>query len=652
LKILSIIYKVLNTPKDILFRKIKKKFAKNSESESNYILSSNGISIKSGLYKISKDFFSTHSLDIENAVQNSLNNKFKIFSNDYIDVSYGSGESYRKINWQKDQLSGFEWDVNSKSKSIIFGIGGNEKAETLRKYIGAEIKYPWELGRQQDLVNLAIYYVITEQDSKSSILKFYENRINDFAENNPIGFGTQWQTSMDVAIRAVNYLISYDILVTNGASFSKGFQDNFPQLILNHFIYIYNNLEYNEGLKGNHYFANLMGLIIIFAYFKFDDNEVKLKCEEAFNFALKSLSDEILEQFLEDGGNFEASIPYHFLTTEMLLMTLFFLERVDSFSSEMIKKNEESEDKELEFDSKLRNRIINILEFTINFLIGSEVPNVGDNDSGIVIDLMCYENKRANLIYLLDKFENDLEEIKFVPIRQLCNKLLFKNQSYFLADYFGISRSSTRDFDLITFAGGKGQVFKGGHSHNDKCSFELYFKSKPFIVDLGSAFYTSNWKKRNYYRSVRQHNVLDISKEQDLFLQNERDDLFWLYGNKTKSEIVFANNEKVKTKHKYYKKEYVRILELSDNGLKGIETLDRKEEKVVSFHLHCNVEVIDLETLVLKMGDDKFEFKSDCEYLIKDAWYSPEYGIEFKTKKIELRSKEKEIKWEIKIVEY
>ncbi len=647
MKNLSTIYKVFNTPWDILWRKIKKKFAKKSELDSIALLSTSGLSIKSGMYKISKDFFERYSVFIENTADNALNNKFKIFTNEYVDVTYGNTNDYKKINWQKDQLSGFEWDVNTKSKDIIYGIGENEKNKSLRKYIGAEIKYPWELGRQQDLVNLAIFFSISNEKEKLQICDFYVNRVNDFTENNPIGFGTQWQTSMDVAIRAVNYLISYDIFVSNGAIFSKEFQDIFSQLILNHFIYIYNNLEFNDGLRGNHYFANLMGLIIIYTYFNFEESEVKLKSEEIFNFAVDSFSNEIMYQFLEDGGNFEASIPYHFLTTEMLLMSLYFLEKVNSFNSEKIKKEDE-----LEFDVKLRNRIVNIIEFTINFLIGGEVPNIGDNDSGVVIDLMSYENKRANLIFLLDKFEDEKKDIEFAEFNQVINKLLFKNQTYFLGNYFGISRSSTRDFDLILFAGGKGQVFKGGHSHNDKCSFELYFNSKPLIVDLGSAFYTSNWKKRNYYRSVRQHNVLDIGKEQDLFLQNEKDDLFWLYGNKTKAEIVFANNERVKTRHRSYKKEYERLIDLGIEGLKGIESLARKEEKVVSFHLHHEVEVIDLEILVLKLGDDKFEFICDCDYVVKDAWYSPEYGIEFKTKKIELRSKEKQIKWEIKIVEY
>ena len=104
------------------------------------------------------------------------------------------------------------------------------------------------------------------------------------------------------------------------------------------------------------------------------------------------------------------------------------------------------------------------------------IPNIGDNDSGVILNFIPYNNKRYNLILLLDKFVNEKIKFNFRSQNSLINQLTFKNHTYFFAEYFGIARSSNRVFDLITFAGQKGQNGKGGHSHNDKCSFELFYK--------------------------------------------------------------------------------------------------------------------------------------------------------------------------------
>lgn len=650
MKIRSTIYKIQNTPKEVLKKKLSKKlFKENSSVKSEIYFEVNDISLKSGLFRIDKDFFQNYKIQFEDIVNNILQNKMKIFSDKFILVSDSSNIGYKNINWQKDFLSGFEWDINTPSKEIKFGIGESEQDENLRKYIGAEIKFPWELGRQQDLVPLSIYYNLCEDAEKSELIEFYKNRIYDFSSNNPIGFGTQWQTSMDVSIRAVNYLISYDILIQGGANFEKSFEEHFCDLIQEHFYYIYNNLEFNDGLRGNHYLANLMGLIIIYSYFDLSNVNEQNNLNQIIEFAISSFFEELLYQFNSDGGNFEASIPYHFFATEMVLITLFFIERFNDVEFDVIK----IQDNKIHYRNDITNRILNIIQFSKNFMIEDHIPNIGDNDSGFVLDLMPFVSQKYSLYLLLNKFDKSELNIEFKEEKGIIGELLFKINTYFLAQDFGISRSSNRTFDLVTFAGYKGQKGKGGHSHNDKCSFELYFKGNPLLVDLGSAFYTSNWKKRNYYRSVKQHNLLHINYEQDLIHEEERDDLFWLYGNKSKSSIVYANDEKIKCKHYAYGKEYVRELFLDEKSLIGKEYFERKFEKNVAFHFHPDCEVtLNNNRVFINSKSSKFELKSEGNILdIEDAIYSPEYGIERKCKRVIIKSKDFEINWELNLIE-
>lgn len=648
--ILSKIYKIQNIPKEVLQRKLKKKLFRESPAsfDSSYILAGD-VHLKNGLFPIDVNFFKRYSIQFEDLIDNTLENKVKIFSNNYVKISDEIKKDYCKINWQKDYLSEFEWDVNTPSKDIKFGYGENEKDVNLRKYIGAEIKFPWEVGRQQDLVPLAIYYSISDNEKKQEIIDFYENRINDFSTNNPIGFGVQWQTSMDIALRAVNYLISYDILKSNGASFTVGFEEHLAQVIQDHYFYIYKHLEFNDGLRGNHYFANLMGLIIIYIYMDYSPNPDYDDFEEIFSFAVQSYSEEVLYQFNSDGGNFEASIPYHYFASEMLFLTLFFLEKCEP--GEFVRLYQDGI--EIKFEGELKNRILNILEFSRNFLIEENIPNIGDNDSGFVLNLLPFENIRYSFYLLLYKYEIGIKDLKFAVIKQILSELLFKNNSYYFAEKFGIARTSNKNFDLVVFAGNKGQKGKGGHSHNDKCSFELYFNGQPLIVDLGSAFYTSNWGKRNYYRSVRQHNTLHNGYEQDVYLADERDDLFWLYGNKTKSEIVYANDEHITCSHFGFGKQYTREIFVKENSIEGIENLQNNKQKFLNFHFHpeCQVEI---ENSFVKISCNGSRFLLMCENVelkLEDAVYSSGYGIENKCLRLVLLSKEFEIKWKLELIE-
>jgi len=53
----------------------------------------------------------------------------------------------------------------------------------------------------------------------------------------------------------------------------------------------------------------------------------------------------------------------------------------------------------------------------------------------------------------------------------------------------------------------------GGHNHNDNLSFELNYNHRDIFVDPGTYVYTSNPEQRNNYRSIKNHNTIDIGIE-------------------------------------------------------------------------------------------------------------------------------------------
>jgi hypothetical protein len=218
------------------------------------------------------------------------------------------GPGYIPIDWQRDFISGYCWDVRVWHRDIRLG-----------HLPGVDIKVPWELARMQHLPNLALaghfarLHTPGFQDA-SVYEQELRNQILDFIATNPPGFGVNWSCAMDVAIRCANLLVARDILVASGASLDEAFERCFAASIYAHARHVVKNLEWSPVYRGNHYLANIVGLLFAAAYLP--------KSEEVDSwlmFATQELLAEVHYQFHEDGSNFEASVCYHRLSAEMVL---------------------------------------------------------------------------------------------------------------------------------------------------------------------------------------------------------------------------------------------------------------------------------------------------------------------------------------------
>lgn len=218
--------------------------------------------------------------------------------------------SYIPIDWQLDFKSGFRWSESHWYKNIPFVHTGHQP--------GVDIKVPWELARMQHLPLLAYAYGLASKGTSGFELpevysREFRNQILDFIATNPPRFGVNWACTMDVAIRAANWLVAYDLLHAFGAQVDPEFDREFLRSIYQHGLHIVSNLEWNPELVGNHYLADLVGLLFVAAYLPGSaDTDAWLA------FSIQELVKEVGHQFLPDGANFEASTSYHRLSAEMV----------------------------------------------------------------------------------------------------------------------------------------------------------------------------------------------------------------------------------------------------------------------------------------------------------------------------------------------
>jgi hypothetical protein len=218
---------------------------------------------------------------------------------------------YEPIDWQLDFKSGYRWSEKTHFSDIRYGHNP-----------GADVKVPWELGRLQHLPQLAMAYQAAATgthgfDLPDRYRNEIRNQILDFVAANPPRFGVNWTCPMDVGIRVVNLLLALDLLRNAGAEFDRPFLQIVRNSVREHAIHVLNHLEWAEQGRGNHYLADIVGILFAAA-----NLPSSAETNSWIAFATRELMSEIERQFLADGGNFEGSTGYHRLSAELVLFGL------------------------------------------------------------------------------------------------------------------------------------------------------------------------------------------------------------------------------------------------------------------------------------------------------------------------------------------
>lgn len=493
-------------------------------------------------------------------------------------------KDYQQIDWQKEIIADYDFDIKNlfNKQKIINGV---------------DIKHPWELGRLQHLPRIALFAI--HATNKSELIAAFKNQTLDFIANNPIGMGVQWACTMDVGIRVSNLLMAYDIFsqIDKENILDDEFKIIFADAIHLHGQFIFNHLEFKEGLTGNHYLFNLSGLLFASSYLTKTE-----KTKKWLEFSMREIEKEVSKQFFEDGGNFEGSTTYHCLSTEMLV-----------YSTALMFRNNYN------FSNEFKNRFVNTADFILAILKpNGTIPQFGDNDSGRYFKLSYIkQNNDENLLNyegLISSFsgtisENTLpidyskfpienaiishlangkkietnfkplifaskkstikdldyskkHEISFDKIENLIEKLSFKQ----FPD-FGLSIFKSKNFYLaISTISNKKMHHSWGHVHNDKLSFELFVNGLDLIKDAGSFCYTSNIEMRNKFRATKAHQTIDVNGiEQNNFIST-KNGLFYLEKESTCKLLELTKNS-IKLQVNYYGLTHIRNFEIFENKI-------------------------------------------------------------------------------------
>lgn len=397
-----------------------------------------------------------------------------------------------RIDWHRDFKSGRRWPLVP-----AHSIGYAELDGT------GDVKVAWELSRGQYLTALAQAWVIFEDER---YVREIEAQIGSWLEANPVGMGVNWACTMDVALRTVSWLWALKLLGPH--ALTAGVRERVIRALYQHGWWIAKNLEVSD-VNGNHYIADALGLVACGRLFS-----STARGRGWWQSGARILEQEIRLQVEDDGVDFEASIPYHRLTTEIFLVGERLLAQMG-----------------LSVSAEYSRRLARMLDFIDAYITPEGLaPVIGDADDGraLVLGRTAIRDHR----YLLaagsvmfgrpqwkaraGKFWEDalwlLGPQELTTFDAMPAQVLDEASRGFSQGGFYILRSP--DQYLIADLGPVGFRGRGGHGHNDCLSFEWHALRRPLLTDSGAFAYTDSPKWRNLFRSTAFHNTVRIDGEE------------------------------------------------------------------------------------------------------------------------------------------
>jgi len=465
-------------------------------------------------------------------------------------------------------------------------IYGESSFKFLNKEFTLKVSEDWNANNQDKLwlYNLHYFDDLNAINSKQRT-DWHTSLIQNWIENNPQGFGNGWEPYPS-SLRIINW-IKWFLLDLNS-------NNNINQMWLDSLViqtrFLSKNIEYH--LLGNHLFSNAKALVFAGLFFKEEE------ADNWYQLGISIISNELSEQVLSDGGNFELSPMYHAIFLEDLL-DLVNIHQAYNMS----------------LPDNLVNKILQMLQW-LKAMCHPDMEIAFFNDSTLGTapsfdELLSYSD-RLGIIFKSNQF----------------NRLTHLEES-------GYIRVEDENMVIISDVADIGPNYIPGHGHADALSFELSLFSKRVIVNSGISTYEMG-EDRYKQRSTEFHSTITIDNQNSSevwsgFRVANRAKVF----NIKKSEDI--NSVKFSACHDGYKKFKEGVLHyrhwsVSNNLIKIVDTIEgkgvHKIRSVLPLHPSVKVGNVQGDSISLETSGNKVKinFEGKGKLRVIESHYYPEFG--------------------------
>jgi hypothetical protein len=404
--------------------------------------------------------------------------------------------------WNRDPKTGIE-------APLVYGKLLDYRDQDL---VG-DIKYLWEPNRHLHLVTLAQAWALS---GRRIYLDALEEHLDSWFIACPAGYGPNWASALEVALRLVNWSAAWQILGgANAAIFEKKehaeFRDRWLRSVWQHAQFISRWFSLHSS-ANNHLIGEAAGLFIAgltWPHWR--------EAKDWVGAAKKILEAETLKQNAPDGVNREQAVWYQQFVLEMLVLCLLAGKANGQW-----------------FSADYESRIEAMMDFIASIMdAGGNVPMLGDADDGVVLRLSQeagsspFRSALATgaLLFRRGDFKLkagalddrtrwlfgpgadaafdglDVEKTRLPP-----RQTFPEGGAYVL----GCDFETPQEIRAVVDAGPLGYRSIAAHGHADALAFTLSAGGREIFIDPGTYAYHTQPRWREYFRGTGAHNTVRI----------------------------------------------------------------------------------------------------------------------------------------------
>ncbi len=518
------------------------------------------------------------------------------------------------IDWQRDHSA---------------GISGPLKLSILTDYRDfknqGDCKLVWEPNRHHQLVVLARAWIVTGD-------RRYPDKIRDlltaWIDANPFGYGMNWKSTLEHGIRIINWVWALDLIRDyDGLS-----QEQWQSIHATLYRLIWDaQRRYSRGSSANnHLIGEAAGVFFGCCYLaRLGERERWIKESQAI------LEHEIIQQTFSSGCTREHAFGYQFFVLQFLHQCLLAGRQSGH-----------------PFSAAFEERLEAMYRFMHEIVADTgDIPNLNDRDDGYVVNLGETQRQPAALVSAgASLFGDNLRVCESETEFWLSGESPPGSSPERRRD-----SSAFQDAGYFLLRGGRAAVFVdaaelgygpiAAHGHADCLSLTLAIDGQQVLVDSGTYDYFSHPELRNYFRSTRAHNTVEIdSKDQSEMLGP------FLWGKRASPDVLAVddNDERatVSARHDGYGELDDSVihqrdctLRKHDHALDVLDTVDCRGRHAarIYWHFASGFELLELqdERAIVGNGSLKLEIESSHSGVAAVApgsddplgWISPAYHV-------------------------
>lgn len=516
-------------------------------------------------------------------------------------VKFFNGQSLALGNdydWITNPDTGFRYNIQKHWTEL----------ETLDAQAG-DIKFVWEKSRFSFLYTLIRY----DHHFKEDQSEFVFSEILSWIEKNPLNMGPNFSCSQEISIRLLNW------------TFALYYYKNAPSLTEERFLKIINSIYWQArhveehirfsllSVRNNHAITESLLLYITGLLYPFFDRSKQWKAD-----GKKFLEQEGLYQIYEDGSYLQFSMNYQRVVIQLFTWAFYIAKaNGDTFSATLYER--------------VRKAVLFLYQHQDEQ--SGMLPNYGANDGALFFPLSnapfrdyrpqlnaLYYFFTENTLYPNGDWNEDLfwftnkNSFEATPLQR--GSSAFRKGGYFVM----------REPDRFCF------IRCGSHkdrpSQADNLHLDLWVNGENILRDAGSYKYNASQEETRYFMGTASHNTV-MAEDYDQMEKGGR--FLWFYW----SKMVEANMED-KGDHQLFSGKIHAFRHLKENIFHTRTVRQYKHE--MKWEIEDHVENCDLPIKQIWNPGPEFSaqgFSITCmdkngntlQPLLKEAFYSPTYGI-------------------------